>query len=106
MAVGNSPESSGSGVPSSAELTRQLMPAVEQVVMPLPAGLVLDQRQSFFLGRLGRMEQQRREMAGMNASDPNMRLLNKAMYSTYQDCVAAGVTGPARMMLGMQEQGK
>jgi hypothetical protein len=29
-----------------------------------------------------------------------MRLLNKALYSTYQDCVSAGVSGEAKLLLG------
>jgi hypothetical protein len=33
-----------------------------------------------------------------------MRLLNKALYSTYQDCVGAGVGNEAKLLLGQHQQ--
>ncbi len=57
--------------------------------------------QLFFLMRLSYLQRQRRECANvLEKSDWRMRLLDKALYSTYQDCVSAGVSGEAKLLLG------
>ena len=61
--------------------------------------------QLFFLMRLSWLQRQRRECT--NVLDPNdwrMRLLNKALYSTYQDCVREGVGEEAKALLGQHQQ--
>ncbi|MCC6174313.1 MAG: hypothetical protein IT305_03320 [Chloroflexi bacterium] len=60
--------------------------------------------QLFFLMRLSYLQRQRRECVNvLEADDWRMRLLNKALYSTYQDCVGAGVAGEAKLLLGQQQ---
>lgn len=57
--------------------------------------------QLFFLMRLSYLQRQRRECVNvLDTNDWRMRLLNKALYSTYQDCVSAGVAGEAKLLLG------
>ena len=57
--------------------------------------------QLFFLMRLSYLKRQRRECVNvLDNGDWRMRLLNKALYSTYQDCVSAGVSGEAKLLLG------
>jgi hypothetical protein len=57
--------------------------------------------QLFFLMRLSYLQRQRRECVNvLDGNDWRMRLLNKALYSTYQDCVSAGVSGEAKLLLG------
>ncbi len=57
--------------------------------------------QLFFLMRLSYLQRQRRECVNvLDNGDWRMRLLNKALYSTYQDCVSAGVSGEAKLLLG------
>ncbi len=61
--------------------------------------------QLFFLMRLSYLQRQRREC--INVLDPNdwrMRLLNKALYSTFQDCGSEGVGEEAKLLLGQQQQ--
>ena len=61
--------------------------------------------QLFFLTRLSFLQKQRREYG--NVLDPNdwrMRGLNKALYSTYRDCVEAGVADEAKLLIGNQQQ--
>ncbi len=61
--------------------------------------------QLFFLMRLSYLQRQRRECVNvLENSDWRMRLLNKALYSTYQDCVAAGVGNEAKLLLGQHQQ--
>jgi hypothetical protein len=60
--------------------------------------------QLFFLMRLSYLQRQRRECVNvLETDDWRMRLLNKALYSTYQDCVGAGVSGEAKLLLGQQQ---
>lgn len=57
--------------------------------------------QLFFLMRLSYLQRQRRECVNvLDTGDWRMRLLDKALYSTYQDCVNAGVSGEAKLLLG------
>ena len=61
--------------------------------------------QLFFLMRLSFLQKQRRE--NVNVLDPNdwqMRLLHKALYSTYQDCVREGVGDEAKILLSQSSQ--
>jgi hypothetical protein len=61
--------------------------------------------QLFFLMRLSYLQRQRREcMNVLDGSDWRMRLLNKALYSTFQDCGTAGVGDEAKLLLGQQQQ--
>ncbi len=61
--------------------------------------------QLFFLMRLSYLQRQRRECVNvLDANDYRMRLLNKALYSTFQDCVSAGVGEEAKLLLGQQQQ--
>jgi hypothetical protein len=56
--------------------------------------------QAFFLRRLRRLTALSRYCAEeLPTDDPEMRLLRHAIYSTYRDCVAAGVTVDAREIL-------
>jgi hypothetical protein len=60
--------------------------------------------QLFFLQRLAWLQKQRREcMNVLASSDWRVRLLNKALYSTYRDCVAAGVEESAKQILGREQ---
>lgn len=61
--------------------------------------------QLFFLTRLSWLIRQRREL--INTLDPNdyrAKLLNKALYSTYLDCVEEGVGDEAKALLAQQNQ--
>ena len=61
--------------------------------------------QLFFLMRLSYLQRQRRECANvLEKSDWRMRLLDKALYSTYQDCIEAGVGNEAKLLLGQQQR--
>jgi hypothetical protein len=61
--------------------------------------------QLFFLWRLSYLQKQRRE--NMHVRDSNdwlMRALNKALYSTYRDCVEAEVGEEAKLLIAQQQQ--
>lgn len=61
--------------------------------------------QLFFLTRLSWLIRQRREL--INTLDPNdyrAKLLNKALYSTFLDCVEEGVGDEAKNLLAQQNQ--
>ncbi len=61
--------------------------------------------QLFFLMRLSYLQRQRRECINvLDTQDWRMRLLNKALYSTFQDCGEAGVGDEAKLLLGQQQQ--
>jgi hypothetical protein len=61
--------------------------------------------QLFFLMRLSYLQRQRRECVNvLDGNDWRMRLLNKALYSTFQDCGTAGVGDEAKLLLGQQQQ--
>ena len=61
--------------------------------------------QLFFLMRLSYLQRQRRECTNvLDANDYRMRLLHKALYSTFQDCVDAKVGDEAKLLLGQQQQ--
>ena len=49
--------------------------------------------------------EQRREFVNvLDANEPRMRALNKALYSTYRDCVDAGVGEEAKLLIAQQQQ--
>ena len=59
--------------------------------------------QLFFLMRLSFLQRQRRETVNlMDSSDWRMRLVNKALYSTYRDCVEQGVGDEAKLLMAQQ----
>ncbi len=61
--------------------------------------------QLFFLMCLSYLQRQRRECVNvLDGNDWRMRLLNKALYSTFQDCGTAGVGDEAKLLLGQQQQ--
>ena len=61
--------------------------------------------QLFFLWRLSYLQKQRREFINvLEASDWRMRALNKALYSTYRDCLDAGVGYEAKLLIAQQQQ--
>jgi hypothetical protein len=56
--------------------------------------------QLHFLQRLAHLVKQRREHIHLlQPTDWKMRLINKALYSTYRDCVAEGVGEEAKQIL-------
>ncbi len=59
--------------------------------------------QLHFLMRLSHLQRQRRET--MNLLEPNdwrMRLIHKALYSTYRDCEDLGVGQEAKLLMAQQ----
>jgi hypothetical protein len=61
--------------------------------------------QLFLLTRLASLVRQRREFINMlDAGDWKRRLLDKALYSTYLDCVEQGVGDEAKGLLAQQNQ--
>ncbi len=61
--------------------------------------------QLFFLWRLSYLQKQRREYVNvLEASNWQMRALNKALYSTYRDCVEASVGDEAKLLIQQQQQ--
>ena len=61
--------------------------------------------QLFFLMRLSYLQRQRRDCINvLDADDWRMRLLNKALYSTFHDCGTAGVGEEAKLLLGKEQQ--
>ncbi|MHB1132024.1 MAG: hypothetical protein ACYC4L_06495 [Chloroflexota bacterium] len=60
--------------------------------------------QSMFLGRLVRLLRQRRDYANvLAANDWRMKLLNKAIYSTFCDCLELGVADEARTLFAQRK---
>ena len=60
-----------------------------------------DPLQQHALTRFGRLRMLQRDvLPKLDASDYRTRLTLKALYSTYQDCVSAGVSGEAKLLLG------
>ena len=61
--------------------------------------------QLFFLTRLSWLIRQRRELINtLDSSDYRAKLLNKALYSTFLDCVEEGVGDEAKNLLAQQNQ--
>ncbi|MEA2640683.1 MAG: hypothetical protein QOF51_2077 [Chloroflexota bacterium] len=61
--------------------------------------------QLFFLTRLSWLIRQRRELVNtLDETDWRLKLLNKALYSTFLDCVEEGVGDEARSLLAQQNQ--
>ena len=61
--------------------------------------------QLFFLMRLSYLQRQRRECVNvLDNGDWRMRLLNKALYSTYRDCVDQQVGDEAKLLIAQQQQ--
>lgn len=62
--------------------------------------------QLHFLMRLTHLQKQRREMANLlDAGDWRMRLIHKALYSTFRDCEELGVADEAKVLMAQQTQG-
>lgn len=56
--------------------------------------------QSFFLLRLGRLLRLKQLYSGLSGQEEWVpKLLNKAIYSTYCDCLEQGVTADARALI-------
>ncbi len=56
--------------------------------------------QLFFLMRLSYLQRQKRETQNvLDAGDWRMRLINKALYSTYRDCEEQGVGQEAKLLM-------
>jgi 3-dehydroquinate dehydratase len=61
----------------------------------------------FFTERLQHLVTVRRERGNeLEAGDSYLRLLDKAVYSTYCDCLDLGLSGEARAILHQSEHGK
>ena len=61
--------------------------------------------QLFFLTRVSWLVRQRRELINtLDPSDYRTKLLNKALYSTFLDCVEEGVGDEAKNLLAQQNQ--
>jgi hypothetical protein len=61
--------------------------------------------QLFLLTRLASLVRQRREFINMlDAGDWKRKLLDKALYSTYLDCIEQGVGDEAKGLLAQQNQ--
>ena len=61
--------------------------------------------QLFFLWRLSYLQKQRREFINvLDGNDWRIRGLNKALYSTYRDCIYAGVGDEAKLLIAQQQQ--
>ena len=59
--------------------------------------------QLFFLMRLSYLVRRRKEeLASLDASHWKFKLLNKALYSTFCDCMEEGVGEEAKVLLGQQ----
>ena len=53
--------------------------------------------------RLSHLQRQRRDMVNVaDGNDWHMRLVNKALYSTYRDCEDLGVGEEARLLMAQQ----
>ncbi len=61
--------------------------------------------QLHFLMRLSHLQRQRREMVNLlDANDWRMRLIHKALYSTFRDCQELGVGEEAKLLMAQQAQ--
>ena len=61
--------------------------------------------QMFFLVRLGHLLRLRREWAGKLSSEHwRLRLLDKAIYSTYQDCLEQGLSADTKALFDRERQ--
>jgi hypothetical protein len=59
--------------------------------------------QLHFLMRLSHLQRQRRDMVNVaDSGDWHMRLVNKALFSTYRDCEDLGVGEEARLLMAQQ----
>ena len=59
--------------------------------------------QLHFLMRLSHLQRQRRDLVKVaDGNDWHMRLVNKALYSTYRDCEDLGVGEEARLLMAQQ----
>lgn len=73
------------------------------LVSPTPMGnrpRALTPTQTIYTGRLTRLLRLKEEWSNrVPAGDWRMRLINKSIYSTYCDCVAAGLADDARELV-------
>jgi hypothetical protein len=71
-----------------------------------PRDVVRSPEQVLFLQRLENLVLKRQQFAPRAApGDWRMRLIDKAMYSTYQDCLGLGVGDEARAILQRLQRG-
>ena len=60
--------------------------------------------QLHFLMRLSHLQRQRRDMVNVaDGNDWHMRLVNKALYSTFRDCEELGMGEEARLLMAQQQ---
>lgn len=60
--------------------------------------------QLFFLMRLSYLQRQKRETQNvLDGGDWRMRLINKALYSTFRDCEEQSVGQEAKLLMAQQE---
>jgi hypothetical protein len=91
----------GEGVKAEQTNARNILPR-----LPQGAGSNLKSyspTQLHFLMRLSHLQRQRRDMVKTpDGNDWHMRLVNKALYSTYRDCEDLGVGEEARLLMAQQ----
>ena len=84
------------------------MKELDQVVQPqqiedsAPVGRkkARSRLQEHFLARLGQLVEQREQQLKTGSSDKEaLRLLSRALYSTYMDCVSAGIGDEANGLM-------
>jgi hypothetical protein len=91
----------GEGMKAEQSHARNILPR-----LPQGAGSNLKSyspTQLHFLMRLSHLQRQRRDMVNVaDGGDWHMRLVNKALYSTYRDCEDLGVGEEARLLMAQQ----
>src|SRR5919205_655290 len=91
----------GEGMKAEQSNARNMLPR-----LPQGAGSNLKSyspTQLHFLMRLSHLQRQRRDMVNVaDGNDWHMRLVNKALYSTYRDCEELGVGEEARLLMAQQ----
>src|SRR3977135_36991 len=91
----------GEGMKAEQSNARNILPR-----LPQGAGSNLKSyspTQLHFLMRLSHLQRQRRDMVNVaDGGDWHMRLVNKALYSTYRDCEDLGVGEEARLLMAQQ----
>src|SRR5919199_5329469 len=91
----------GEGMKAEQSNARNILPR-----LPQGAGSNLKSyspTQLHFLMRLSHLQRQRRDLVNVaEGNDWHMRLVNKALYSTYRDCEELGVGEEARLLMAQQ----
>lgn len=57
----------------------------------------------FFLGRISFLNKLKKDLIGINPSDYGVRLVNKALFSTFQDCKDLGIDGEAKALMDIPQ---